>query len=120
MFHVKIVWEQRNMTIEDRVNRLEHFTAGLDDQARRDREESRQLWRETQQEILTVSRRLVELADQFLRFQTAAEERDRKAEERDRKADERYRQLEEQDRRTDERIQALVSAVGELIRNRKS
>ena len=47
---------------DERVSRLEHYTAGLDDQARRDREESRQLWRETQQEILSVSRKLCAVA----------------------------------------------------------
>jgi hypothetical protein len=86
------------MTIEERINRLEHFTAGLDDQARRDREESRQLWRETQRELLSVSRKLNDLADKSLRSKEEADERDRKA---------------------DERIQALVSAMGEWIRKDK-
>lgn len=93
------------MTIEERLDRLEHFTAGLDDQARRDREESRQLWRDTQHEILSLSRKLNDITDQFLRFQKEAEERDRRT-------DERFRQ-------TDERIQTLVSAIGEWIRKDK-
>jgi hypothetical protein len=70
----------------------------LDDQARRDREESRQLWRETQRELLSVSRKLNDLADKSLRSKEEADERDRKA---------------------DERIQALVSAMGEWIRKDK-
>ena len=90
------------MTIDERLNRLEHYTAGLDEQARKDREESRQLWRETQREILTVSRKLNDLTEQFLLFQERAEERDRQT-------DERFRQ-------TDERIQTLVSAIGEWMR----
>lgn len=90
------------MTIDERLDRLEHFTAGLDDQARREREESRQLWRDTQREILSVSRKLNDLSEQFLRFQQEAAERDRQT-------DERFRQ-------TDARIQTLVSAIGEWMR----
>jgi len=97
------------MTIDERLNRLEHYTAGLDEQARKDREESRQLWRETQREILTVSRKLNDLTEQFLLFQERAEERDRQTDERFRQTDERFRQ-------TDERIQTLVSAIGEWMR----
>jgi hypothetical protein len=97
------------MTIDERLDRLEHFTAGLDDQARREREESRQLWRDTQREILSVSRKLNDLGEQFLRFQQEAAERDRQTDERFRQTDERFRQ-------TDARIQTLVSAIGEWMR----
>jgi hypothetical protein len=90
------------MTIDERFERLEHYTVGLGEQARKEREESRQLWRETQHEILMVSRKLNDLTEQFLRFQ-------RDADERSRKTDERFRQ-------TDERIQTLVSAMGEWMR----
>ena len=101
------------MTFEERLDRLEHFTAGLDDQARKDREENRQLWRETQHEILMPSRKINDLAEQVLLVQKNAEERDRKTDERDRKTDERFRQ-------TDERIQTLVSAIGEWMRGAKT
>jgi len=92
-----------------RFARLEHYSAGLGEQARKDREESRQLWRETQRDLALITRRLADLTeqfvrsedqfvrsqDQFVRFQEEAAERDRK---------------------TDERIQALVSAMGEWMR----
>ena|SRR5579863_4778956 len=98
------------MTIDERFERLEHYTAGLGEMFVREREESRQLWRETQQEILSVSRKLNELTDQFLRFQVEGEERKREIDKRFRETDERFRQ-------TDARIQSLVVAIGELIRS---
>jgi hypothetical protein len=98
------------MTIDERFERLEHYTAGLGEQVRKDREEQGQLCRETQHEILSISRKLNDLTDQFLLFQ-------REAAERDRKIDERFRETDERFRRTDARIDALVSAIGEFIRS---
>jgi len=97
------------MTIDERFERLEHYTAGLGEQARKDREESRELWRETQRQILAISSKLNELTEIFLRSQQEAEARQREIDERFRQTDERFRQ-------TDERIQSLVSAVGEWMR----
>jgi hypothetical protein len=39
------------MTIDERIARLKHYTAGLDEQSRKEREESRQLWRKTQRQL---------------------------------------------------------------------
>ena|SRR6266702_2384674 len=100
------------MTFDERFERLEHHTAGLGEQARRDREESRHLWRETQNEILSISRKLNDLTELFLRSQE-------KADERQRALDERFRQTDEKFRQTDERIQVLVSAMGEWMRKDK-
>ena len=97
------------MTIDERFERLEHYTAGLGEQALREREESRQLWRETQHEILMVSRKLNDLAEQYLRSKEDTDARFREIAERFRETDERFRQ-------TDERIQTLVSAMGEWMR----
>ena len=60
------------VTIDERFERLENYTAGLGEQARKDREETRQLRRETQREMLTLSRKMTDLAEQFLSFQQAA------------------------------------------------
>ena len=97
------------MTIDERFERLELYTAGLGEQARRDREESRQLRRETQNEILSISRKLKDLNELFLRSKKEGEERRREIDQRFRETDERFRQ-------TDERIQALVSAMGQWMR----
>ena len=39
------------MTIDDRIERLEHITAGWIEQSRKDYEENRRLWRESKAEI---------------------------------------------------------------------
>ena len=54
------------MTIDERLVRLKNYNAGLDEQDRKEREESRRLLRETQREILGVSRKLNDLTEQFL------------------------------------------------------
>jgi hypothetical protein len=96
------------MTIDERFERLAHYEAGLGEQSRRDREESRQLWRVAQREILSVSRKLDALTEHFLRYQQDTDERFREVAERFRDTDERFCQ-------TDQRIQALVSAMGEWM-----
>jgi len=50
------------MKIDERFERWGHYTAGLGKQALREREESRQLGRETEHEIVMVSRKLNGLA----------------------------------------------------------
>lgn len=100
------------MTAEERFARIEHVTAGLVEQARKDREECRDLWRETQRHIEEVAAKLAQAEDQRLKFQTEVREQifaiRAAAEERDRKTDERFKQ-------TDERIDKLVSAMGVWI-----
>jgi hypothetical protein len=39
------------MTTEERLNRSEHFTAAEAEQRRKEREENRQIWRDTQRQI---------------------------------------------------------------------
>jgi len=97
------------MTIEERFARLEHYTAGLGEQLRREHDENRELWRESQREIARVERNLATLSDQFVRSQEDFLRFQREAAERSRELDERFRQ-------TDERIQALVSSIGEWMR----
>ena len=50
------------MTTEERFERIDHFTAGLDEQRRKDREESRQLWRDTQRQLNEAAARIHEAA----------------------------------------------------------
>jgi hypothetical protein len=93
------------MTTEERFERIEHVTAGLVEERRKDREEYRQLWRNTQQQIdeLTVK------IDRFAEESRAA----------DKRLEDKIERLAEEsraaDRRLGERIEALVSAIGQAL-----
>jgi hypothetical protein len=50
------------VTIEERFERFEHFSAGSAEERRRDRDESRQLWRETQRQLGELAVRVNDLA----------------------------------------------------------
>jgi len=97
------------MTTEERFDRLERVVAGLAEERRKDREEFRQLWRDTQVQINDVSRRLGDLT---LRLAETNATIDRLAEESRRMGEE----FREADRRLSERIDTLVSSFGDFIR----
>ena len=118
------------MTIEERFERIEHITAGLAEEHRRDHEENRQLWRDTQRQINELAVRMsdltVKVADTNGAITRLAEETheriDRLAEESraaDRQLGERIDALAEEtrdaDRKLGERIEALVSAIGQFL-----
>jgi hypothetical protein len=86
------------MTIDERFERIEHVTAGLAEEGRKEREESRQLWRDTQRQIGQLTAQIAALAQE-------SREADRRLGER----------IESVDQRLGERIEALVSAMGEFI-----
>ncbi len=88
------------MTPEERFGRIEHVTASLAEERRKDREEYRQLWRETQRQINANSAAIGELRI------TIAELRDAIRANGDRA------QHAEQELR--DRIAAMVSGIGEL------
>jgi hypothetical protein len=98
------------MTIDERLDRIEHITAGMAEQARNDREENRQLWRDTQRQIDDLARRTAELAvsttqliAQSMQLTTQSIEL--------------TRQMGELSvARLSERVEALVSAIGEWMR----
>jgi len=89
------------MTIEERFERIEHVTAGLAEERRKDREENRQLWRDTQRQINELATRMNDLT---LKLADTNDAITRLAEE-SRAAD----------RQLGERIDALVSAIGKLL-----
>jgi septal ring factor EnvC (AmiA/AmiB activator) len=93
------------MTAEERFERIEHVTAGLVEERRRDREENRQIWRETQRQINELTARLNDLT---LKVSDTNDAIARLADE-SRAADQQLR----------ERIDGLVSAIGALIRKDK-
>jgi len=100
------------MTIEERFERIEHLTAGMAEERRKDREEYKALWRDTQRHIdeLAVETRLRfnQVADQIASLADSIQQqgvslRQYAAESR------------EADKRLEARIESLVSAMGDFI-----
>lgn len=93
------------MTTEERFERIEHVTAGLAEERRKDREEFRALWRDTQRQLNELTGKLADLGD---RIAEIAEE--------SRAADNRLAaRIEETDKRLGHRIETMISAMGEFI-----
>jgi hypothetical protein len=86
------------MTIDERIERLEHVTAAHIEQAKKDYEENRRIQRDLQSHIDGIWKGI--------------ERRDQEYAEQKRETDQRLRQLGEE---TDRRIRELVSAIGDLI-----
>jgi hypothetical protein len=98
------------MTTEERFERIEHVTAGLAEERRKDREEFRALWRDTQRQLNDLTIRIAEVNDNLgARIAQLAEE----AAARDRETDRRFRE-------TDARIDKMISAMGNYIRDHPS
>ena len=97
------------MTTEERFERIEHVTAGLVEERRKDREESRQLCRATQCKLDQSADRVNGIAIQMDRFILEAAARDAEIDRRFRETDQRFRE-------TDARIDKLVSGIGEFVR----
>jgi hypothetical protein len=93
------------MTIEERFERMEHVTAGLAEERRKDREEFRQLWRDTQRQINELSSRLIA-------FEETAEKWAAELRQADERARDEFRQA---DAALGKRIDALESAMGDFI-----
>jgi uncharacterized protein YlxW (UPF0749 family) len=95
------------MTTEERFARIEHVTAGLAEDRRKDREEFRTLWRDTQRQLNELTGKVADLGD---RIATLADE--------SRAADQRLAaRIEETDKRLGERIETMISAMGGYIRD---
>jgi chromosome segregation ATPase len=105
------------MTIEERFERIELVTACIGEQWRREREEIRQLWRDTQRQIESTQRQL----DLFITESRASDER---LKQRMEQLAEEFRaedaKLRESDRRLQERIDSLVSDMGKFIASQQS
>jgi phage host-nuclease inhibitor protein Gam len=97
------------VTTEERFERIEHLTVGIAEERRRDRDEYKTLWRDTQQQIDRATEATANLARQVDRL--AIETRSRIAElaELTRAADEQL----------GDRIGSLVSAIGQFIATRQ-
>jgi hypothetical protein len=93
------------MTTEERFERIEHVTAALAEERRKDREEYRQLWRDNQRQIDDLGRKIADTNAAITRLAVETEEKINRLAEESR----------EQDRRLGERIDALVSAIGVFL-----
>ena len=94
------------MTTEERFERIELVTAGLAEERRKDREEFRQLWRETQRHIDEVALNLGKLTVQVVEIDDRLGARIEALAEESRVAD----------KRLEQRIKSMVSGIGEFIR----
>jgi hypothetical protein len=100
------------MTIEEPFERIEHVTAGLAEERRKDREEYRQLWRDTQRQINELTLKIADTNDAISRL---GEKVDRLAEETHGKIDRLAAESQVADQQLRERIDSLVSAIGSLL-----
>jgi len=94
------------MTTEERFERIEHVTAGLVEERRKDREEFRQLWRDTQRHIDEVAMNLGRLTVQVVEMDDRLGTRIEALAEESRAAD----------KRLEQRIESMVSGICEFIR----
>jgi len=100
------------MTTEERLNRIEHVTAGLAEQHRKDHEEDRQLWRDTQRQITELSARTIELSNRTLQMGDELRHAiDRMAQESRVAIQQLASETREADRRLSDRIDSLVTGV---------
>ena len=93
------------MTTEERFERIEHVTAGLAEERRKDREEFRALWRDTQRQLNELTGKLADLGDRIAEIAEESHAADNRLAAR----------IEETDKRLGHRIETMVSAMGEFI-----
>jgi prefoldin subunit 5 len=101
------------MTTEERFERIEHTTAGLAEERRKDREEYKALWRDTQRQLNELGARLVQMSAE-------TQDADRQFRAADASLQARIRELAEADEKLGQRIAALTSAVGEILTQLKA
>ena len=99
------------MTIEERLSRIEHITAGLDEQRRKDREEYKMLWRDTQRQLNELAVRVNDLSGKIADTNDTITRLAEEMRDADRKLGQRIDTL-------GERVDSLVSAIGEMLRGR--
>ncbi len=105
------------MTIDERLDRIEHATAGMDEERRRDRAEDRQLWRDTQRQISELAQSSQRQIDQLTHKIADTNSAITRLGDEMRAAD---RRAVERDDALGQRIADLVSGIGEFMREGKS
>jgi len=100
------------MTAEAPIDRIEHFTAGWAEERRKDREEYRQLWRDTQRHIHDLTFKIAATNDAVAATNDTVTLLATELRNELRASDKRAHAAEQELR---DRIQALVSAIGEML-----
>ena len=104
------------MTTEERIDRIEHITAGLAEERRKDREEYRQLWRDTQRQINDLTLKIADTNDAVARLAEETQKNiDRLADETQKNIARLAAESRAADQALSERITALVSAIGQML-----
>jgi division protein CdvB (Snf7/Vps24/ESCRT-III family) len=98
------------MTIEERLDRIEHITAGIDEERRKDRDEYKALWRDTQRQLNELGARVVQMSEENQIAHAQFREADKRLEAH-------ISQLAEEAKGTNKGIEDMVSGIGELIRH---
>ena len=98
------------MTDSERLDRIEHITAGIAEERRKDREEYKTFWRDSQRQIEALNAAVLKTSADLDRFivETRIKFED---------TDDRIRQT---NLDLDARIEKLVVAMGELVRGQKT
>ena len=104
------------MTTEERFERIEHLTAGLAEERRKDREEYRQLWRDTQRQINDLTLKIADTNDAVTRLADETRQNiDRLADETRQNIDRLANEARAADQALGARVEALVSAIGQIL-----
>ena|ERR1017187_347842 len=105
------------MTTEERLQRIEHLTAGTAEERRKDREEYKTLWRDTQRQINELAGNLNRLSlDTRNRLDQVADQIEATGHHLRELGEATDRKLRELGEATDARIAALTSAIGAHLR----
>jgi chromosome segregation ATPase len=103
------------MTVEERFERIEHINAGLAEDRRKDREEYKMLWRDTQRHIDELTQKIAATNDTITRLAEESSAEDARLKKRIEELDARLgNRIEE----LGGRIDGLVSAIGAFLRDR--
>ena len=100
------------MTIDQRLDRIEHITAQIAEERRKDREEYKGLWRDARERMNRTDERIGRMADAV---SAVALQVDRLAVETRLRIAELADESRAADEKLNARIEALVSAIGQLI-----
>jgi hypothetical protein len=100
------------MTAEERLNRIEHITAAIAEERRKDREEYKTLRRDTQRQINEFASGMVGLRQHAAELAVHIQEVDDRLRDR---IDQLATESRAADKALSDRISSLVSAMGEFI-----
>ena len=100
------------MTADQRLDRIEHITAGIAEERRKDRDEYKAIWRDTQERINRADERMNHMADAVAKV---ALDVDRLAIETRLRIAELSEESSDADEKLATRIESPVSAIGQLI-----